>query len=358
MLDGRGEAMASRELPPRAAGRRARRDPRARSRARNAPGAPTPFEPAHEAVAGRALALPVAPDARGGPQAWLVGGPRRAAALGEFERLILQQAVTVVALELMRRRVVRDTERRLAGDILAEAVDGRARRARAARPAAPVRRRRRRRRCSSSTSTSRPAPRPRSSGCCSRPASARWSRPASGLLCAVVDGRRGRPARARGAVRATRSRASTATCAPRPAGSPPLGIAAAQLPRGALRARGRRRCSNGRAPEVASWRDLGAFQFLLSVQDDEALRALLRQRARARSRTARASTAASCCARSRRSSSTTASGRRPRGSSSATATRCATGSGASSSSPGRDLAQRARPDRVLARAAGRGSWSR
>ena len=29
--------------------------------------------------------------------------------------------------------------------------------------------------------------------------------------------------------------------------------------------------ANGTAPDVASWRDLGAFQFLLSVQDDEAL---------------------------------------------------------------------------------------
>jgi purine catabolism regulator len=30
--------------------------------------------------------------------------------------------------------------------------------------------------------------------------------------------------------------------------------------------------ANGRAQEVASWRDLGAFQLLLAVQDDEALR--------------------------------------------------------------------------------------
>jgi purine catabolism regulator len=30
--------------------------------------------------------------------------------------------------------------------------------------------------------------------------------------------------------------------------------------------------ANGRAPDVASWRDLGAFQLLLSVQDGEALR--------------------------------------------------------------------------------------
>ena len=30
--------------------------------------------------------------------------------------------------------------------------------------------------------------------------------------------------------------------------------------------------TNGSTPDVASYRDLGAFQFLLSVQDDEALR--------------------------------------------------------------------------------------
>jgi purine catabolism regulator len=29
---------------------------------------------------------------------------------------------------------------------------------------------------------------------------------------------------------------------------------------------------NGKAPEVASWRDLGAFTLLLSIQDDDALR--------------------------------------------------------------------------------------
>ena len=54
---------------------------------------------------------------------------RDAGGLGDFERLILQQAVTVVALELMRQRAMRDTERRLAGDVLAEALVGRARRA-------------------------------------------------------------------------------------------------------------------------------------------------------------------------------------------------------------------------------------
>ncbi len=50
---------------------------------------------------------------RGAPQAWLVA-IRDMRGFGDFERLILQQAVTVVALELMRQRTMRDTERRLA----------------------------------------------------------------------------------------------------------------------------------------------------------------------------------------------------------------------------------------------------
>ena len=79
----------------------------------------------------RALALPVAADGGASgdgrtervPEAWLVaikdGGP-----LSDFDRLTLHQAVTIVALELLRGRVAGDTERRLAGDILAGIVGG------------------------------------------------------------------------------------------------------------------------------------------------------------------------------------------------------------------------------------------
>jgi Purine catabolism regulatory protein-like family/PucR C-terminal helix-turn-helix domain/GGDEF-like domain len=76
----------------------------------------------------RALALPV-PRTPGGngeppaPQAWLVAA-KDAGQLTEFDRLTLHQAVTVVALELLRRRVADDTERRLAGDVLAAMVSG------------------------------------------------------------------------------------------------------------------------------------------------------------------------------------------------------------------------------------------
>ena len=44
--------------------------------------------------------------------------------LAEIDRLILHQAVTVVALELLRRRVADTTERRLAGDVLTAIIAG------------------------------------------------------------------------------------------------------------------------------------------------------------------------------------------------------------------------------------------
>ncbi|HET9101785.1 MAG TPA: PucR family transcriptional regulator ligand-binding domain-containing protein [Solirubrobacteraceae bacterium] len=77
----------------------------------------------------RALALPVSADGATGtnrertPEAWLVAikdsGP-----LSDFDRLTLHQAVIIVALELLRGRVAGDTERRLAGDVLSAVVGG------------------------------------------------------------------------------------------------------------------------------------------------------------------------------------------------------------------------------------------
>ncbi len=92
------------------------------------------FLPSAAGLADRSLALPVAADGAGAapngasgseriPEAWLVaikdGGP-----LSDFDRLTLHQAVTIVALELLRGRVAGDTERRLAGDVLAALVGG------------------------------------------------------------------------------------------------------------------------------------------------------------------------------------------------------------------------------------------
>ncbi len=78
------------------------------------------------------LALPVAADGAprpgpGGPgrapEAWLVA-VKDAGPLSDFDRLTLHQAVTIVALELLRARVAGDTERRLAGDVLDAIVRG------------------------------------------------------------------------------------------------------------------------------------------------------------------------------------------------------------------------------------------
>ena len=90
------------------------------------------FLPSHGDLADRSLALPVAADGGGDaarssgermPEAWLVAikdsGP-----LSDFDRLTLHQAVMIVALELLRRRAAGDTERRLAGDVLAGLAQG------------------------------------------------------------------------------------------------------------------------------------------------------------------------------------------------------------------------------------------
>ncbi len=79
------------------------------------------------------LALPVAsdgaprPGSPGGPgrapEAWLVA-IKDAGPLSDFDRLTLHQAVTIVALELLRARVAGETERRLAGDVLDAIVSG------------------------------------------------------------------------------------------------------------------------------------------------------------------------------------------------------------------------------------------
>jgi len=125
VFDGRGEPLAHRTF---------RRDidgelidavgNELRDRARR--GDAREFLPTTPELGGRALALPVAsPGATPGavPQAWLVAAKDQGG-LAEIDRLILHQAVTVVALELLRVRVADATERRLAGDVLNEIVAG------------------------------------------------------------------------------------------------------------------------------------------------------------------------------------------------------------------------------------------
>jgi len=86
-----------------------------------------PFMPAL-ADPSRGLAVPVASEGAFGsgvaaPEAWLVA-VKDDAPLSDFDRLVLRQAVTIVALELLRQRVAGDTERRLAGDLLAGLLAG------------------------------------------------------------------------------------------------------------------------------------------------------------------------------------------------------------------------------------------
>jgi purine catabolism regulator len=129
VLDARGEPLAQsafrRGLEPEAVG--AVRDEVDERRRR--PGPARAFLPSHAGLAERSLALPVTADGASGPagehvaQAWLVA-VKDSGPLTDFDRLTLHQAVTIVALELLRGRVAGDTERRLAGDVLAALVEG------------------------------------------------------------------------------------------------------------------------------------------------------------------------------------------------------------------------------------------
>jgi len=234
------------------------------------------------------LALPVAADGspQGGapgpprvPEAWLVAikdhGP-----LSDFDRLTLHQAVTIVALELLRARVAGDTERRLAGDVLDAVVRGELSGGDLARRLAPF-------------------------GLADRVAAVVVQRPNNGrgspapiesaLLAALRD------EAAAGLVAST----GPLTCALVPGiGDEELFLLASRVgarlnselgvslgvgvgravPGGdARRSFHEARCAleavrlrDGQAPEVASYEDLGAFQLLLSLQDDEALHSYCR----------------------------------------------------------------------------------
>src|SRR5215213_903475 len=274
VLSARGETIAAkpfrRELPD-AAVESVRDDVRRRSAAAGRGTEATEFSPEHPELEGRSLVLPVSTRGRGAPQAWLVFA-RDTGGIGDFERLILQQAVTVVALELMRQRAMRDTERRLAGDVLAEALTGR-------------------------LSDAELAVRMRPFGVGSHAAVLVFAEEGDGAPEAEADLDRFLADAGVGALVASRG---PLLCAVVDAGEgfDPVGLAArareALAPEhGQLRAAASRvapvgalrrsfhegRCAleavalaNGSAPPVASYRDLGAFQLLLSLQDDEALR--------------------------------------------------------------------------------------
>jgi PucR family transcriptional regulator, purine catabolism regulatory protein len=230
-----------------------------------------PFAPADPSLAGRSLVVPVS--GRRAAVAWLVV-VGEAAELGDFQSLIARQAAMVVGLELMRERIVRETERRLAGDLLSEALSGRL-----------------------DSEDLRGRLRPFGIGSeagvlvfdIEDPAAAEGSLEtalagagapalvattvAAGkpLLCAVVDPDGRDPIEI---ARDARDELAGAFSGVRVAASRPVPVASLR------RAFHEARCAleatslaNGDAPDVASHRDLGAFTLLLALQDDEALRA-------------------------------------------------------------------------------------
>jgi purine catabolism regulator len=197
--------------------------------------------------------------------------------LGDFERLCARQAAIVVGLELMRERVVRETERRLAGDLLADALGdrlepeeltGRLRPFGIGTEAAVLV-------FDLDDPPAAEATLETALADAGVPAlvatSAVAGRP---LLCAVVDTATAEPIgtarRAREVLTGGPGRNGVRVAASRPAGVGSL-----------RRAFHEARCAleatslgdgNGEAPDVASHRDLGAFTLLLALQDDDALR--------------------------------------------------------------------------------------
>ncbi len=271
VLDLRGEVLAQREFQrPLAAGAidavREQAERRTRTGGQN-----DAFVPEHPGLGGGALALPVLAGARGGPQAWLLA-VRDSGGVGEMDRLTLEQSVTVVALELMRQRAMRDTERRLAGDVLAEALAGQLDASELAARLRPF--------GVGSTAavlvfaTADPGG---AEGDLDRAlaAAGHGALVASrqGLLCAVVDGDGLDPVELAGRARATLAEAhgDVAAAVSRVAPATDLRRSFHEA-RCALEAVALAPSNGNGAGHVASYHDLGSFQLLLSLQDDDALR--------------------------------------------------------------------------------------
>jgi DNA-binding PucR family transcriptional regulator len=282
VYDGRGEPLARAGTGPGAAAERALAG-EVRAHARD--GDVSAFAPADAALAQRALVLPVG-GAEGArlPQAWLAV-VKKTSPPTEIDRLILHQAVTVVALELLRQRVAHSTERRLAGDLISAVVGGGLEGAELSRRLEPFGLGGR---VAALVVAAVPGARTEAvvAGALDDEAVGGLVAGTGDLVCALLPGydddelfdvaqrvtdrvraalgEHGPPARAvlAGAGRAVpagRARAAyhEARCAlearelgPRPAGS----------------------AANGQATRVATFRDLGSFQLLLSLQDTDALR--------------------------------------------------------------------------------------
>jgi purine catabolism regulator len=215
--------------------------------------------------------LPVLAGARGGPQAWLLA-VRDSGGIGDVERLTLEQSATVVALELMRQRAMRDTERRLAGDVLAEALAGQL-------DAGELGARLRPFGVGSQAgvlvfSTPDPlAAEAELDRCLVDAGHGALVASRQGLLCAVVDGDGLDPVELAGRARAALAEAHGEVAAAVSRVAPVTDLRRSfHEARCALEAAALAPSNGDRSAHVASYRDLGSFQLLLSLQDDDALR--------------------------------------------------------------------------------------
>ena len=230
---------------------------------------------------GRSLAVPVVrTPARGNgegpaPQAWLVAAKDRGG-LGEFDRLVLHQAVTVVALELLRRRVADDTERRLAGDVLSALVSGELAGADLARRLEPFG-------LGDRAGMVVLAP-PRQVKASVEDALSRAVRDEAGaglvagtgrFSCALLAPPKGGDDELFALAERVRQRVIRDAGAELTAGAgraAPAGDARRTFHEARCALEARELAGNGAIGPVATYHDLGSFQLLLSLQDDEALR--------------------------------------------------------------------------------------
>ncbi|MDA0183249.1 PucR family transcriptional regulator ligand-binding domain-containing protein [Solirubrobacter phytolaccae] len=271
ILDARGDVLARRSG-------RAALDPApvvAELRERLAGGARRGYVPGADGFPAGALALPVARGDAALPEAWLIAA-RESGPLNELDRLTLHQAVTIVALELLRRRVVDDTERRLAGDVLSALVAGDLAGAELARRLEPFGVRER-------AGVLVLAP-PRGVRAVTEEALARAVREEAGgglvagsgqLVCALIPASGDDELFALAGRLLARVEREADTALAAGAGRC---VAPGELRRGfhearcALEARALAVNGSGPGTGLATYRDLGSFQLLLSLQDDDALR--------------------------------------------------------------------------------------
>ena len=277
VLDGRGRVVAESRKRSAVAGDEVIEALGEELAGRTSKGRSGPFAPDEAEVGERALVVPVPARGQGVPRAWLAV-IRESRPLADFDRFAARQAAIAVALELMRERIVAETERRLAGDVLAEALGGRlaadellvrlepfgiSEQAAAIvfeleDPSAAV-----------GTLEAALAESGRAALVATTSAAGRE------LLCALVDMGDDDPVElARSARAAIAGDGAGDGVAVRAAASRVAHVSAARRSfheaRCALEATS---FANGGAPDVASHRDLGAFTLLLALQDDDALRA-------------------------------------------------------------------------------------